>query len=281
MARGNSKANSEFIKNEERARADKEVASDNAREIIASGNAKDAWFQARRNDEDSIDADVDNHVKGMFADIQTIVPNFQEKEFFQDFEDTRDAVREAIKGKATDDQIDEINEKLSELKSLYDTRKELRDRRSKGDLVVGGNPFGVADDVEIIDDFIKDGFFPSQGMTGLRNNLSLAEAENLANSIIRLKRGGFETSQANATAAREYLSDIKDSMARLKAVEERYEEAEASNADGIHQGPPLDRIERSANQDAERHLVTLRTAFDGLATIAFDSDDMYRRILKD
>ncbi len=278
MARGNSRANSEF--NEERRRADREVAADEARNIVASGDARDTWYQSLRADQDSVDFDVDNHVKDMLVDIRAIVPNFQEREFFQDFEETRDSVREAIKGRATDEQIDEINEKLDELKSLYDTRAELRNRFENGVVAVGGNPFGVADDVQAIDEIIKNGFLGSQGIMGLRSDIGLSQAKELGKSIIGMKRRGFETSQELASSAREYLSDIDDAMDRLRVIQDKYEAAERADAE-VAAGVNLDKQYADYNKEAERHLITLRTAFDGLAVIAFNNDDLFRRIQRD
>jgi hypothetical protein len=219
---------------------------------------------------------VDNHVKDMLVDIRAIVPNFQEREFFQDFEETRDSVREAIKGRATDEQIDEINEKLDELKSLYDTRAELRNRFENVVVAVGGKPFGVADDVQTIDEIIKNGFLGSQGIMGLRSDIGLSQAKELGKSIIGMKRRGFETSQELASSAREYLSDIDDAMDRLRVIQDKYEVAERADAE-VAAGVNLEKQYADYNKDAERHLITLRTAFDGLATIAFNNDDLFRR----
>lgn len=277
MARGNSKANSEF--NEERRRADKEVASDNAREGMSYPDAINTYEANLRAAKDALQGEMNDIYDDLYAKAKESNPNIKNSNPFWD--SNRLEARNILLDMVTDDRVrDQILDGANELITLEEKMERLDNQDGP---VVGGNPAAVSDSADQLDLVLKNSSFLGEGGTEfLRSSVGFEDARRLSNAIIGMKRGGFETSQSNATAAREFADDIKDAMQSLKAIEKRYDDAvEPLREQGIFGATAQDAAYKEANRDAETHLKTLRTAFDGLAGIAFRDDDMYRRILKD
>lgn len=278
MARGNSKANSEFIQNEERARADKEVASDNAREIMSYPDAIYTYQANLQAAKDDLQGKMNDIFNDLYERAKESNPNIKNSNPF--FDSTQLEARNILLDMVTDDRVrDQILDGANELLTLEKKMERLDNQDSP---VVGGNPASVSDSADQLDLILKNGFMGEGATENLRNSVGVEDAKRLSNAIIGMKRRGFETSQSNATAAREFASDIKDALQSLANIENKYEEAVEPFIDkGTSGAKAQEAAYKEANRDAETHLKTLRTAFDGLATMAFRDDDMYRRILKD
>jgi hypothetical protein len=275
MARGNSKANSEF--NEERRRADKEVAADNAREGMDTPVAKEFYRAAIQADRDEIQEQMNDIYDDLYAKAKESNPNITSNPF-NDKE--RLEARDILLDQVTDDRVrDQILDGANELKTLEAKFDSLRNQDGP---IVGGNADAVADSAEQIDLVLKNSSFLGEGGTEfLRNSVGFEDAKRLSSAIIGMKRRGFESSQANATAARGFASDIEDALQSLANIEKTYEDIVDNRDTGYDEREVMERAYSNANELATPHLITLRTAFDQLSAIAFRDDQMYRRILKD
>jgi hypothetical protein len=278
MARGTSRANSEF--NEERRRADREVAADSAREGIDTPVAREFYRAAIQADQDEIQEQMNDIYDDLYARAKESNPNITSNPF-NDKE--RLEARDILLDQVTDDRVrDQILDGANELKTLEAKFDRLRNQDGP---VVGGNAFAVADSADQLDLVVKNSTFLGEGGTEfLRNSVGFEDAKRLADAIIGMKRSGFDSSQTNATAARGFVSDIEDAMQRLVNIEKEYDAAvEKVNIRGDNPKTQeyIERRYETLNNKAHDHLVTLRTAFDQLSAMAFRDDQMYRRILKD
>lgn len=279
MARGNSRANSEF--NEERRRADREVAADNAREGMDTPVAREFYEAALQADKDAIQEQMNDIYDDLYRRAKESNPNITSNPF-NDKE--RLEARDILLDQVTDDRVrDQILDGANELKTLEAKFDSLRDQDGP---IVGGNPYAVADSAEQIDQVLKNSSFLGEGGTEfLRNSIGVEDARRLSSAIIGMKRRGFESSQTNATAAREFAADIDDALKNLAKIESDYDDVveplSQRGGSGLAEQAVMERAYKDANQAAQPHLITLRTAFDQLSAIAFRGDQMYRRILKD
>jgi hypothetical protein len=275
MARGNSRANSEF--NEERLRADREVAADNAREGMDTPVAREFYEAALQADKDAIQEEMNDIYDDLYRAAKESNPNITSNPF-NDKE--RLEARDILLDQVTDDRVrDKILDGANELKTLEAKFNDLNDQDSP---IVGGNPFAVADSAEQIDLVLKNSSFLGEGGTEfLRNSVGIEDARRLASAIIGMKRRGFDSSQTNATAAREFVSDIDDALKSLAKIETDYDDIVDNRETGYDEQYVMEKAYSNANELAQPHLITLRTAFDQLSAMAFRGDPMYRRILKD